>query len=65
MHLEFRVNDEDVSPGAISPPHICVLRNRNKGNSVGPQVPFREIELKASGRDKNYQTLIISPPLSL
>ena len=33
--------------------------------SVGLQVPFKEIELKASGQDKNYQTLIIAPPVQL
>ena len=36
----------------------------SEGN-VGLQGPFKEIELKASGQDKNYQTLTISPPVSL
>ena len=29
------------------------------------QGPFKEIELEASGQDKNDQTLIIAPPNSL
>ena len=29
------------------------------------QVLFEETELKASGQDKNYQTFIITPPISL
>ena len=32
---------------------------------IGLQGLFKEIELKASGQDKNYQTLIITPPVSL
>ena len=32
---------------------------------MGLQGPFKEIEIKASGQDKNYQTLTIAPPISL
>lgn len=32
---------------------------------VGLQGPFKELELKASGQDKNDQTRIITPPISL
>ena len=31
---------------------------------VGYRGPFKEIERKASGQGKNYQTLIITPPVS-
>ena len=37
----------------------------SKKECVGLQAPFKEIELKASGQDKNYQTLIITLPVSL
>lgn len=33
--------------------------------SVGLQGPLKEIELKACAQDKNYQTLIITPPVLL
>lgn len=32
---------------------------------VGLQSPFRETELKVSGKDKNYLMLIIASPVSL
>ena len=35
--------------------------NKKRGN-VGLPGLFKEIELKASGRNKNYQILIITPP---
>ena len=33
--------------------------------NVGLQALFKEIEAKASGQDKNYQTFIITPPILL
>ena len=35
------------------------------GRDVGLQDPFKEIELKVSGQDKNYQTLLIALPISM
>ena len=32
--------------------------------NVGLQGLFKETELRASGQDKNYQTLIMAPPVS-
>ena len=34
-------------------------------SGVGLQAPFKEIELKAFGQDKNDQTRIIAPPISM
>ena len=40
-------------------------RQNAMATSVGLQGLFKEIELKASGQDKNYQTLIIALPVPL
>ena len=39
-------------------------RIQHSRETVGLQVPFKELELKASVQDRNYQILIIAPPIS-
>lgn len=47
------------------PAEIVVTWVRVWLGDVGLQGPIKEIQLKASVHDKNYQTFIIAPPILL